>query len=69
MRATIPPGRYPDEQMAIDNRRGGGFAVDRALLSRSNTEHGTTVLFVTHNPALAQRCGRTIQVGDGQASG
>ena len=40
-----------------------------ALLRRFNQEQGTTVLFVTHNPALAARCDKTIQVIDGQASG
>jgi lipoprotein-releasing system ATP-binding protein len=40
-----------------------------SLLQRFNTEHGTTVLFVTHNAALAGRCDRTIEVIDGQLSG
>jgi lipoprotein-releasing system ATP-binding protein len=40
-----------------------------ALLRRVNGEHGTTVLFVTHNPALAERCDKTIQVIDGQVAG
>ncbi len=40
-----------------------------ALLRRFNREQGTTVLFVTHNPALAERCDRTIQVIDGQVTG
>ena len=35
------------------------------LFRQVNREHGTAVLFVTHNPALAQRCDRTIQVIDG----
>jgi lipoprotein-releasing system ATP-binding protein len=35
------------------------------LLRRFNQEHGTTVLFVTHNDKLAQRCDRTIEVIDG----
>jgi len=35
------------------------------LLRSVNREHGTAILFVTHNPALAQRCDRTIQVVDG----
>ncbi len=35
------------------------------LLRRFNREHGTTVLFVTHNATLAQRCDKTIQVVDG----
>jgi lipoprotein-releasing system ATP-binding protein len=36
------------------------------LLRKVNQEHGTTVLFVTHNPDLAGRCDKTIQVVDGQ---
>jgi lipoprotein-releasing system ATP-binding protein len=40
-----------------------------ALLRRFNSEHGTTVLFVTHNVAFAQRCDRTIEVIDGQVAG
>lgn len=40
-----------------------------ALLRRFNQEHGTTVLFVTHNPLLAERCDKTIQVIDGQLTG
>lgn len=35
------------------------------LFRQVNREHGTAVLFVTHNPALASRCDRTIQVIDG----
>ena len=36
------------------------------LLRRFNREHGTSVLFVTHNAALAARCDKTIQVVDGK---
>ena len=36
-----------------------------ALIRRVNQDHGTTVLFVTHNPELARRCDKTIQVVDG----
>ena len=35
------------------------------LLRDVNRRQGTAVLFVTHNPALAQRCDRTIEVVDG----
>ncbi|MEP7295265.1 MAG: ABC transporter ATP-binding protein [Burkholderiales bacterium] len=35
------------------------------LLRGVNRDHGTAILFVTHNPALALRCDRTIQVVDG----
>ena len=40
-----------------------------SLLRRFNQEHGTTVLFVTHNPALAERCDKIIQVVDGLVDG
>jgi lipoprotein-releasing system ATP-binding protein len=30
-----------------------------------NRENGTSVLFVTHNPLLAERCDKTIEVVDG----
>ena len=40
-----------------------------ALLRRFNREHGTTLLFVTHNAALASRCDKTIQVIDGIVTG
>ena len=39
------------------------------LLRRFNREHGTTVLFVTHNAALANRCDKTIEVVDGRITG
>ena len=39
-----------------------------ALLRSFNREHGTTVLFVTHNPLFAVRCDRTIEVIDGRIS-
>lgn len=35
------------------------------LLRKVNREQGTTVLFVTHNPDLAARCDKTIEVVDG----
>jgi lipoprotein-releasing system ATP-binding protein len=36
------------------------------LLRRVSQEQGTSVLFVTHNPDLAARCDKTIQVIDGR---
>jgi lipoprotein-releasing system ATP-binding protein len=36
-----------------------------ALLRQINQEEGTTILFVTHNPSMANRCDKTIQVVDG----
>ena len=40
-----------------------------ALLQRVCKEQHTSVLFVTHNPLLAQRCDKTIAVIDGRVSG
>ncbi|MEH0165941.1 ABC transporter ATP-binding protein [Paucibacter sp. JuS9] len=39
------------------------------LLRRFNREHGTAVLFVTHNAELATRCDRLIEVVDGRVTG
>jgi lipoprotein-releasing system ATP-binding protein len=39
------------------------------LFRQVNREHGTAVLLVTHNPLLASRCDRTIQVIDGMVPG
>jgi len=36
------------------------------LLRTVNADEGTTILFVTHNPLLAARCDRTIDVVDGR---
>jgi len=36
------------------------------LLFRLREEHGTTLLLVTHDPALAERCGRTLSMADGR---
>ncbi len=37
-----------------------------SLLREVNVAEGTTVLFVTHNPLMAERCDRTIDVIDGR---
>jgi lipoprotein-releasing system ATP-binding protein len=39
------------------------------LLQRVCKEQGTAVLFVTHNPLLALRCDKTIEVVDGRVGG
>jgi lipoprotein-releasing system ATP-binding protein len=36
------------------------------LMRAVNREHGTAVLLVTHNHALAQQCDRTIEIVDGR---
>jgi lipoprotein-releasing system ATP-binding protein len=35
-------------------------------MRRVNRESGTAILFVTHNPALASRCDRTVGLVDGR---
>jgi putative ABC transport system ATP-binding protein len=35
------------------------------LLFGLQAEHGTTLILVTHDPALAQRCSRTVRMADG----
>lgn len=39
------------------------------LFRQVNREHGTAVLLVTHNPQLASRCDRIIEVIDGRVAG
>jgi putative ABC transport system ATP-binding protein len=39
------------------------------LMLNMNRVHGTTLVLVTHDPQLAQRCDRRIQVVAGQVLG
>jgi putative ABC transport system ATP-binding protein len=36
------------------------------LLFDMQAQHGTTLLLITHDPALAARCGRQIRLADGR---
>ena len=36
------------------------------LLFGLQAQHGTTLLLITHNPALAERCGRDVMLADGR---
>ncbi len=38
------------------------------LLFGMQAEHGTTLLLITHDPALAARCGRQIRIADGRVA-
>jgi lipoprotein-releasing system ATP-binding protein len=40
-----------------------------ALMRRFNVEHRTTFLVVTHDPRLAERCDRRIELVDGRIVG
>jgi len=35
------------------------------LLFSLRADHGATLLLITHNPALAEQCGRVIELQDG----
>ncbi len=37
------------------------------LLFQMRDRHGTTLLLITHDPALAARCGRRVRIADGRA--
>jgi lipoprotein-releasing system ATP-binding protein len=39
-----------------------------ALMRRFNRELGTTFLFVTHDPRIAEQCDRIIEMVDGRIS-
>lgn len=39
------------------------------MLFRLNQERGITLVIVTHDPDLAQRCGRQVRIADGQIVG
>ncbi|MFD2261683.1 ABC transporter ATP-binding protein [Lacibacterium aquatile] len=38
------------------------------LMFKMKEEFGTTLLLITHDPALAQRCDRVVRISDGQLS-
>ena len=35
------------------------------LLFSLRAQHGATLMLITHNPAIAERCGRVIDLQDG----
>ena len=62
--AMSPPLILADEPTGnLDTKSADGvFEVMRSV----NRAQGTTVLFVTHNPALAARCDRIVELMDGR---
>ena len=65
--AMNPPVLLADEPTGNLDTKSADAVFD--LLRRVNRDDGTTVLFVTHNPDLAARCDKTIQVVDGRIVG
>jgi putative ABC transport system ATP-binding protein len=55
---------FADEPTGNLDVRTGRQVID--LLFRLNGDHGTTLLLVTHDPALAERCGRSLELEAGR---
>ncbi len=55
---------FADEPTGNLDTSTGEVIID--LLFQLNAEHGTTLVMVTHDPALAGRCERQIRIEDGQ---
>jgi lipoprotein-releasing system ATP-binding protein len=62
--AANPPLILADEPTGNLDTKSAESVFD--LMKRVNKEQGTTMLLVTHNMALAERCDRIIEVVDGQ---
>ncbi len=61
---TEPPLLLADEPTGNLDAGTGGQIID--LLFELNRERGTTLLLVTHDVALASRCGRTLRLAGGR---
>jgi putative ABC transport system ATP-binding protein len=53
-----------DEPTGNLDRATGSVVMD--LLFGLRARHGTTLLLITHDPALAERCGRQVRIEDGR---
>jgi putative ABC transport system ATP-binding protein len=61
--APAPALLLADEPTGNLDQATGARVID--LLFGLQASHGTTLLLVTHDPALAARCGRTLRMRDG----
>ena len=68
-RAFAPEPRLllADEPTGNLDRATGAAVME--LLFRLRAERGTALLLITHDPALAERCGRCVHMADGRVSG
>ncbi len=62
--APVPRLLLADEPTGNLDRATGGVVMD--LLFDLRATHGTTLLLITHDPALAERCGRAVHIADGR---
>ena len=63
---TRPRLILADEPTGNLDGRTGDAVID--LLFALRAEHGATLLLITHDPALAARCGRRVELEDGRVS-
>jgi putative ABC transport system ATP-binding protein len=61
--AARPKLLLADEPTGNLDQATGRLVID--LLFRLRAQHGTTLLLITHDPSLAQRCDRVVRVADG----
>lgn len=61
---TGPRLLLADEPTGNLDGQTGDAVID--LLFALRAEHGATLVLITHNPALAERCGRMIELEDGR---
>ncbi|MFO6424239.1 ABC transporter ATP-binding protein [Motilimonas sp. KMU-193] len=57
---------FADEPTGNLDQQTAGRIVE--LLFQLNREHGTTLVLVTHDPALAERCDRTLHINSGKVA-
>jgi putative ABC transport system ATP-binding protein len=62
--AARPKLLLADEPTGNLDQATGRLAID--LLFRLRARHGTTLLLITHDPSLAQRCDRVVRLADGR---
>jgi len=62
--ATRPPLLFADEPTGNLDSATGGQIVD--LLFARRAETGATLFLITHDPALAERCERVLEMADGR---
>ncbi|MGA9865511.1 MAG: ATP-binding cassette domain-containing protein [Acetobacteraceae bacterium] len=62
--APLPRLLLADEPTGNLDQETGSAVIE--LLFRLRAEHGTALLLVTHDPALAGRCGRILRMADGR---
>ena len=65
--AAEPQILFADEPTGNLDTVTGARIID--LLFAMNQQHGATLVLVTHDPALAARCGRTLRLREGRLDG